>query len=386
MSAERHRREFGSVRRLASGRWQARYLHPISRVVHTGPTTFATKADANRYLSRVQSDLDRGAWHDPRVGRILFVSWCEQYEASSVHKRPTTVAAHRSVLRKHLIPVFGPRPVGSITPSDVQSFIQMLVGEGLKPSTVKTIYGLLRSIFSSAVANDLVIRSPCRGVKLPTRGPRSARALTMPELHRLAEVMPEDYRLMVYLGGVLGLRWSEIAGLRVGRVDLLGRKLQVVETAAQVGGFADVKTPESKRTLPLPRSIVEMLAEHLAQRRVSMADPGALVFVAPRGGRLWESNWHDRVWAPAVDGAGLRGYRFHWLRHTAVALMVEAGAHGRVIQARLGHASWATTMDTYGHILPATDDGVTDRLNDLLDVRSGTEMARPAGQVRIPSI
>lgn len=58
--------------------------------------------------------------------------------------------------------------------------------------------------------------------------------------------------------------------------------------------------------------------------------------------------------------------------------MVELGTHPRVIQERLGHSSWATTMDTYGHILSATDDGVTDRLDAMFRSISGTPMARPA--------
>jgi integrase len=67
--------------------------------------------------------------------------------------------------------------------------------------------------------------------------------------------------------------------------------------------------------------------------------------------------------------AGVKNFHFHALRHTSVALMVEVGTHPRVIQERLGHSSWATTMDVYGHILAVTDDGVTERLDAMFSGR-----------------
>jgi integrase len=167
-----------------------------------------------------------------------------------------------------------------------------------------------------------------------------------------------------------------VAGLRVGRLDLLRRSLTVCETAAQVGGFADVKTPASRRTLLVPPFLVDVL-EHLATCGLTQADSESLVFVGVRGGRLHASNWNRRDWGPATRKAGIPGFHFHWLRHTSVALMVEVGTHPRVIQERLGHSSWATTMDTYGHILAATDDGVTDRLDSMFRTPNGTQLARP---------
>ncbi len=190
----------------------------------------------------------------------------------------------------------------------------------------------------------------------------------------LADATDVDSRAMIYLGGVMGMRWSEIAGLRVGRLDLLARTLTLAETVAATGGFADVKTSSSRRTLPIPPFLVEMLAEHLARRGLTRADADQLVFVAPRGGRLYEETWHKRTWRPALRRAGLEGFHFHWLRHTSVVPVL--GTHPRVIQERLGHSSWATTMDTYGHILAATDDGVTGRLDAMFSAPDGTPMAR----------
>src|SRR5690606_2370418 len=151
----------------------------------------------------------------------------------------------------------------------------------------------------------LIAQSPCRGVKLPP-DTRRRRFLTADELIRLAAAMPVEYRPMVFLAGVLGLRWSEIAGLRVGRVDLVRRTLEIAETCAEVNGtisFAEPKTAASRRTLRIPEFLAALLSEHLEAR----GNPGSdsLVFVAPGGGPLRRTTFRPRVFQPAVRRAGL---------------------------------------------------------------------------------
>ena len=379
MTGKARRREWGSVRRLPSGRYQARFRHPITGIEHTATDTFARRAEAARYLATAEADLERGSWRDPRLGRVTFAAWYDQYRAAAVHKRPTTRSTHDHIAKNHLLPTFGPMPLAAVTPSDVQRFVQALVAKGLAPSTVRTAYGLLRSIFSAAVAQDVLATSPCRGIKQPTKSQQRGRVLTSEELQRLGDAMASPFRPMVYLGGVLGMRWSEIAGLRVKRLNLLRRTLLVAETVAQVGGFADVKTEASRRTLSLPPFLAEMLAKHLALRGLGGADGEELVFVGPRGGPLVYTNWHKRYWAPAVVAARVEGFRFHGLRHTSVALMVDVGVHPKAIQERLGHSSFATTMDVYGHLLASTDDHVTDQLQAIFGSADGTSMARHRG-------
>ena len=171
--------------------------------------------------------------------------------------------------------------------------------------------------------------------------------------------MPELDRPIVYLAAVTSMRWEEIIALRVGRLNFMSRtpSLVVVETHTEITGFQDVKTPAGRRTIHLPPFIVSMLAEHLARR--GSPGPGELVFVAPRGGTLLMTNFHRRVWLPAVRAAGLEGFTFHGLRHSTVGLMVEMGHHPLVIQKRLGHSSSQTTMDVYGHVMAALDESVT---------------------------
>lgn len=177
--------------------------------------TFRTRKDADRFQTEIEAAKYRGAWVDPRLGQLTFAEWVEQYLASSHHKRATTLARDRRVLAAHFLPAFGSRQLASITPLDVRNAIDDMRAR-LAPATLRTDYGVLCGVFNAAVDAELLVRSPCRGVKLPAaRRQREIKFLTPAELRRLADAMPAEYRMLVYLAGVLGLRWSECVGLRV---------------------------------------------------------------------------------------------------------------------------------------------------------------------------
>ena len=104
--SKRERRVFGSLRRLSSGRWQVRY-RDLSGVRHTGPHTFTSKTDAARYLAMVEADLHRGAWADPKLGRITLAEWAKRWQATTTNLRPTTRDLYAYLLRRFLLPTFG---------------------------------------------------------------------------------------------------------------------------------------------------------------------------------------------------------------------------------------------------------------------------------------
>ena len=108
--------------------------------------------------------------------------------------------------------------------------------------------------------------------------------------------------------------------------------------------------------------LAALLAEHIGD----LAAASSLVFTSPKGEVLRQSNFYRRIYKPAVIPASLDpALRFHDLRHTAVALMIERGAHPTAIKERLGHSSISITLDTYGHLMASVDASVTDSLDAL---------------------
>jgi integrase len=315
-------------------------------------------------------------WRDPRLGRRSFSSWTEEYFAGAVHKRPTTLARDKLVFRKHLLPAFGDRPLFAITPLDVRRFVEDIAAR-MAPATVRTVYGVLRAILNGAVIADLIAASPCRGVKLPAEVPKPRRRLSPNEIVRIADAMDVEYRPMIYLAGVLGLRWSEVAGLRLGRIDFLRRTISITETVAEADGVvmpADVKSRSSRRTLDVPPFIIAMLADHLA--RMVRTDPEEFVFQAPAGGPLRATNFRTRVWRPALRTVGLEGITFHSLRHSAAGLMREVGAHPQTVQQRLGHGLGSrVTGEVYDWVTPASEQAATAGLEGLFSAARGLPAA-----------
>jgi integrase len=163
-----------------------------------------------------------------------------------------------------------------------------------------------------------------------------------------------------------GLRFYEVAGPRVGRLDIAHLQLQVLETAPQVGGErAEPKTAAGRRTVPVPGLIAEILDDHL--HRYGLAGKAdALVFSAERGGRLHAANWQKRAWIPARRAAGLPTLRFHDLPHSAVPLWVAVGANLLQVSRWLGHSTVQITADVYGHLFPETNDLAIRRLDKAL--------------------
>jgi len=362
-----------SISKRPNGRFRARYRDAagIEHAKH-----FGRKVDAQRWLDSITASQVRGDYVDPRSGRVSYQEWSDSHFAAASHKRATTLARDRIVNERWLLPILGPRSLASIRPADVRRLVSTM-SETLAPATVRTNYGVLRALLNAAVEAELIAASPCRGVKLPASRRSEIRFLDAEELARLANETPPEYRAMIFLAGVLGLRWSEAAGLRVGRVDLPRRTVAIVETCAEVAGrivFADVKTASSRRTLSVPRFLIAMLAEHVATR----GRPGseALLFVAPNGGPLRRSTFRTRVFDPAARRAGLDDITFHGLRHTAAGLMIEAGAHIEAIKQRLGHSSIRVTSDVYGSLLPAVDESVTDALDARFSGMRGSPESR----------
>ena len=356
------RRIAGSVRRLPSGRWQARIRDPrTNRLESLG--SFPTKADADRAVAVATTDGLRGLWASPALGKRPLADWVEQWWATTTDLAPTTRVRDEWLLRGHILPAFGSTALANIGQLEVRSWVAELTARGLAPNTVHKAYQVLSKALAAAVDAGLLAITPCRNVPLPRVHHQEMRFLSPAELAELAAVINPRYRALVLMGGYGGLRIGEMAGLRRGRVDVLRSRLDVVEKIVEVRGELHAggpKTRAGRRQVPLPRPVAEELAVHL--ERFVAPEPDALVFAGPDGGALRARQWRARHWAPAITAAGLGPLRPHDLRHTAVALWIAQGASPKQIATWAGHTSVSVVLDRYGHLFPGHEDAVMQRL------------------------
>jgi integrase len=202
-------------------------------------------------------------------------------------------------------------------------------------------------------------------VKLPALQPTERRRLSAEDLQRLAEAIPDGYKALIYVGGVLGLRFGECAALRVRSLDTLRTSLTVTESLGEVQGRIVIGPPKSaasRRTMLVPAPLMQMLSAELARRGITGADPDAFVFAAPQGGPLRYAAFRSRVWLPATRTCGLDGLGFHDLRRASATAMVALGVDVRTAQSRLGHSDPRTTLGLYAQATRAGDRTAADRL------------------------
>jgi len=365
-----------STRRTPSGRWQARYRDPQG---HLRGKTFATKADARRFLERVGTSMQGGDWVDPRLGKMTFSTWAKEWERTTVDLRPSTLDLYSYIQRTYLAPTFGAMPMARIGALDVRAWLAEMSASDMSAASVHRAFRLLRRIMNVAVQSGVIARSPCVGVRPPSV-PRNEMQFCSPEqVVDLAASIDPWYRCMVLTAAYTGLRWGELAGLKRRRVDLLHRELSVLEQLSELNGtlrFAPPKTEAGRRKIRLSPFLVDLLDEQLATRSQSGLD--GLVFVTKESEPLRRGNFRRTYWLPATARAGLAGLRFHDLRHTAVALAIANGAHAKAIQQRMGHSSVTITLDRYGHLLPALDDQMADGLERMYRLAVAERSVRAA--------
>ncbi len=367
------RRRFGSVRRLPSGRWQARYWNAADNRVGA-PTTFATKSDAQRWLSAAETDQSRGEWYDPRLGDVPFREWADKWMATKAPKLgAATQDLYRYLLRKHIVPRFGSTAVGRLTASEVQAWLADLHRSALSPNTVAKAYRCLSGAMDGAVDAGLIARSPCTLKGAGTERQAEMQIATPEQIAELAAAVGPRWEALVFAAAYTGLRWGELAGLRRCDVDLERNLVTVTRKLGEVNGqlsFSPPKTAAGKRTIGIPSFVARSLAVHIDL----YALPGGegLVFPSADGLPMRRSNFRRRVWEPAITEVGMVGFRFHDLRHTAATLAAASGTSLKALMARIGHSSAAAAL-RYQHVIDGQDADIVKYLE-----RFGNEPPVPA--------
>jgi integrase len=347
----------GWIQRTKAGTWRAGYRDPSGRCRYR---TFARKIEAERYLATVETDKMRGSYIDASLSRMRVREWVDQWWPTTLHLRPSSRARSEGILRNRILPRFGKQRIGAIRPTDVRAFVFELSAEALSPGSVRKVYNVLRSLLRAAEESGVIGRSPCVGIDLPSLPRKEMRFLSAVELERLAAELGPRYAPLILTAGYTGLRWGELVGLKRERVDVLMRRIEVVETVVEIGGHRVTGPPKTgDRSVTLTKRLAEILDKHLKR----YPDREGYVFGAVEGGPLRRSNFMRRRFGPSAKRAGLAPLRFHDLRHTAAALAIAARAHPLEIRTRLGHASIQTTLNVYGHLFKSLDERLARTLD-----------------------
>jgi integrase len=270
------------------------------------------------------------------------------------------------ILETRVVPRFGRVPLQAVRRSEVQGWVAEMTDD-LAPSTVESYYRVLAAVMRSAVSDELIRKTPCTGITLPKRAGNGALVpLTVEQVQALAAAMPAAYGAIVLVQAGLGLRQGEACGLTVDRVDFLRRTVTIDRqlVTPKIGDVAlgPVKTEASNRTIPLPRSVGEVLSAHLAGHP---AGADGFVFTSTTGAPLRRSVYGS-TFRRAAEIVGVDASS-HDLRHHCASLLIRSGLSVKAVQRYLGHATAAETLDTYGHLWPDDDERIRAAVDAAFD-------------------
>jgi integrase len=226
---------------------------------------------------------------------------------------------------------------------------------------------VLHAIFATAVADELLTRSPCVLRGASTHRSPERPTVSIQQVFELADAIDPTLRAMVLLATFTGLRLGELRALRRSRLDLVKGTVTVVEQLQELSSGEQIlgppKTDAGVRTVAIPAGLLEALAAHM--ERFTGLGLDDFVFCSSIGQPLGRKTFY-RHWGRAVSELGLAGFRFHDLRHTSNTLAATTGASTKELMARMGHASPRAAL-IYQHATSDRDTELAAALNRLIE-------------------
>ncbi len=310
--------------------------------------------------------------------------WLKDSDRGSV--RTSTYERHEQIVRLHLKPALGRVKLAKLTPAHVQGLYRDKLDSGLSPATVQKIHAVLHKALAQALKWNMIARNAADAVKAPRPAPEEMHPLSPDEARKLIEAVRGDPLEALYVLAVhTGMRQGELLALKWEDVDLNEGVIRIRRTLARSGGrisLGEPKTKGSRRTVHLTGAAVEALRNHLErqleeiERLGDLCHDHGLVFTSQIGTLINPTNLRRRSFAPLLEKAGLLQIRFHDLRHTCVALLIDLGLQQYDVMRHLGHSSIKTTLDLYGHKFP-NQDGELRKGLDAIYRRSLAAPPRP---------
>lgn len=285
-----------SYETAAGRRWMVRYRTPERTT--TKRRGFERRRDAEAFLHSIEVAKSRGEFVAASAGRVTVGELAKRWRENQVAK-PATLAANASSLEVHILPKWGKVYAADVAHTDVKAWVSSLSATR-GPATVRRAHNVLSMILADAVRDGRLARNPAEGVPLPRKIPKPRVYLSHAQVRSLAAAAG-DFGPVVWTLAYTGLRWGELAALKAGRVDMLRRRLEVVENVVDVGGRLTWGTPKTheSRSVPFPEFLAPVLAGALAGK-----GPDDLVFTGGRGGVLRHNSERRRHFDPAVEVAG----------------------------------------------------------------------------------
>lgn len=363
----------------------------------------ANKTKVNKAFREVVARYEQEFWEEQeRGGRPpadipvydYLVSYLKRVEPEL---QKNTIVSYRSMTNGKIRRYFQRRPqltVGNLKPQDIQDFYQTLFADGVVANTVIHYHALLRRAFQQAFKEERIEANPFDRVGRPKKNKFHGENYTQEELLTLLHLARGDVIYpAILLAGAMGLRRSEALGVRWSRIDWEKRTVlldtKIVEYREngkkKVEPVEEMKNKSSRRTLPLPDPVVEMLQVQKEHREVyrkmfqGSYNAQYLDYVCVNQlGELLRPSYVTDHFRELLEKYGLRHIRFHDLRHTFASLLINQDVPLINVSNFLGHSDLSTTANIYAHLDKASKQASADVISDIL--QGENRHAQPKGE------
>jgi integrase len=343
-----------------------------------------TKKDAEKFLTAWFRDMDRGVFIEPSR-QTLNEHFNNFLEIIKSRVAEQTFNSYEMILRVHIRPKIGELKLTNIKILTVQKVYSEMQVKGLSPRTVRYAHSVFSMALSKAVELGYIVNNPCNYAELPRQNKKETKAFSPEQAQNFLQAAKDDRHGLIFeIALSSGMRPEEYLSLCWKDIDFEKGTATVQRALVwRKGGgfkFAEPKTAKSRRTVPLPKSILPRLKEHKRQQLEQRLKIGAayekhdLVFASAVGKPLHYRNLTQRHYEKILERAGMKGTGFvlYSLRHSCATLLLSAGENPKIVAERLGHTSVKMTLDTYSHVLPDMQQAATDKLETMLYRKFGT--------------
>jgi integrase len=344
------------------------------------------KKDAEDFEIKKKSELNSGI--SIQHSKITVDEYLDKWFAIAAKSRlkQRTYEDYIEYMKRYVRPEIGKKPLSKIKPLDIQAIYTRMLEKGLSPRTIRFAHAILSSALKQAVKWQILAINPALMVDLPQNHRKEMKALSPEEAKRFLESAREDKWYVIFsLAISTGMRPEEYLGLKWKDIDWQNGAAIIQRALVwrrKGGGWTlqEPKTSQSRRTIPLPKSVLSELQAHRKKQLEERLKLGQayenndFVFATELGSPILTSNLTRRHFKPILKKAELsESIRLYDLRHTCATLLLSAGKSPKVIAERLGHSTVVLTLDTYSHVLPSMQKDATDELEQMLFRKTGTQ-------------
>jgi integrase len=318
------------------------------------------KAEADAKKREILSAIDKGTRREEATSTTLEAFLNSWMEATRDRLARRTAERYASLVKLHIVPVVGHLKLSRLTPEHVRKIYKAIKDKGLSNQTCLHVHRALHTALQYGVREERILNENVVGrVKAPQVERREPAPVSREQIRFLmAAAKGTRLETPIAVAAVTGLRRGELLALRWQHVELEKASLFVaasLEHSRAASGRIRFKGPKSKtsrRTIPMAPECVKLLRSHKVQQEEEKSLAGDLYvdddLVFPDAeGAPWAPDTFTTQFSKLTKSAGMRGFRFHDLRHAFASLTLGDGVSIKEVQTLLGHSSPVVTLSVY---------------------------------------